>query len=366
MLGKRVTLLISSLAGGGAEGVCVSVANGLVDQGWQVSLVMLHTEDSTYLGSLNSNVKVTILGVNHARNAPIHLLKYIWKNKPRKILVFNYELTVILIILRSLFKFKTKIIARNINTFSKNTKRAVGLWKRVVVKPLINYFYCKADHIINQCHAMRDDLLNVYPQLASRTSVIYNPVSKRIEEYAKEFNLEKRGKQDYLLCVGRLEEQKAFHYAIEAFAEIESMFPTLRLKIVGQGSLESELKQLAKKLRVADRVDFEGFQADIIFYYINAKMTLLTSLYEGFPNVLLESISLGTPVVSFDCPSGPREIIVEGKNGFLVRDKSVAHLSGKIGYILQNKFSSSIVSSTSTQFKTEQVIAKYADKIESI
>src|SRR5690606_33441505 len=121
-------------------------------------------------------------------------------------------------------------------------------------KPLIDSFYCKVDHVINQCQAMREDLITLYPQLAEKSSVIYNPVAKHIEDYAKSHDLSQVEKQDYLLCVGRLEKQKAFHYAIEGFAGVANEFPNLRLKIVGQGSLEQELRRCADDFGIADQV----------------------------------------------------------------------------------------------------------------
>ena len=82
----------------------------------------------------------------------------------------------------------------------------------------------------------------------------------------------------------------AFHYAIEGFASIANQFPELRLKIVGRGELENALKRHAERYSVLNRVDFEGFQKNIINYYLFAKATLLTSFYEGFPNVLLNQL----------------------------------------------------------------------------
>ncbi|HGF7147563.1 TPA: glycosyltransferase [Vibrio cholerae] len=353
---KKITLLISSLAGGGAEGVCVNVANGLADHGWQVDLLVLHTNNSAYLERVSPKVNLVVLGVNHARQAPLPLLRYIRQYKPERMLVFNYELAVLTVMLRSLFRFKTQIIARNINTFSQNITQPQGIWRRHIVAPLINYFYSKCDHIINQCQAMRDDLISVFPHLADKTSVIYNPVAKHVEDYAKAHDLTQIEKQDYLLCVGRLEKQKAFHYAIEGFAGIATDFPTLRLKIVGQGSLEQSLKQCAQDLGVADRVDFEGFQADMIPYYLHAKATLLTSLYEGFPNVLIESITLGTPVVAFDCPSGPREIIQEGVNGYLADYQLVASLERKCRLVLEDKIDNVLVRASASGYQVATFI----------
>lgn len=358
---KKITLLISSLVGGGAEGVCVNVANGLADRGWNVDLLVLNTNNAAYLDRVSQKVNLVVLGVSRARNSLLQILRYIKQNKPEKILVFNYEMAVITIILRSLFRFKTKIIARNINTFSKNISQRDSVWRHYVVKPLIERFYGKCDHIINQCHAMRKDLISVFPYLEDRSSVIYNPIAKHVEEYAEAYNLSKVDKQDYLLCVGRLEKQKAFHYAIEGFACVADDYPNLRLKIVGQGSLIQSLEQYARDFGVADRVDFEGFQSNILPYYLYAKATILTSLYEGFPNVLLESIALGTPIISFNCPSGPNEIVCDNKNGLIVDEGNVKLLSESIKTLLNNleNFNVKNVQETSTRFSRENILNEW-------
>jgi len=355
---KKVKFLISSLAGGGAEGVCVNVANGLAEQCWQVDLVVLHLNNAAYHDRVSDKVNLVALGVNHARYAGLPLLKYVRNQKPETVLVFNYELAVMLVMLRSLFRFKTRIIARNINTLSQKRNQAQGFWRKYVVKPLIDGFYCKVDHVINQCNAMREDLIALYPQLAAKSSVIYNPVAKHIEDYAKTHDLSQVEKQDYLLCVGRLERQKAFHYAIESFAGVVNDFPGLRLKIVGQGSLEQELRQCAIDFDVADRVDFEGFQKDMIPYYLHAKAAVLTSHYEGFPNVLVESITLGTPIIAFDCPSGPAEILEDGKWGRLVPVGDVEALADAMAATLDDELHPN-VSARAADFSVDRAVDGY-------
>lgn len=356
---NKITFLISSLGGGGAEGVCVNVANGLADKGWKVNLVVLHLNNVAYQNRVSDKVNLIVLEVNHARNSSLALLRYIRQNKPKTILVFNYELPVILVILRTLFRFKTKIITRNINTLSQKQALAKGFWVKYVVRPLVDKFYIKSDHIINQCEAMRDDLVGLYPHLSNKTSVIYNPLAKHIEDYAMANDLRGVEKHDYLLCVGRLEKQKAFHLAIEAFAKLSSDYPNLRLKIIGKGSLERDLKQLVSDLGIEHRVDFEGFQKDMIPYYLHAKATVLTSLYEGFPNVLLESIGLGTPVVAFDCASGPKEIIINDSNGYLVKDKCLIDLNDKLRLALNKKWDPSIILETIKPYYLKSIVHKY-------
>jgi glycosyltransferase involved in cell wall biosynthesis len=360
---KKVTFLIHSLRWGGAEGVCINLANILAEQGWQVDLVVLHLNNSAYLHRLSNKINLVVLGVHHARYSGLALLKYIYQQKLKTVIVFNYELAVMLVMLRSVFRFKTRIIARNINTLSQIRNQAQGFWKKYVVKPLIDSLFCKVDHVINQCQAMRKDLIALYPQLTEKSSVIYNPVAKHIEDYAESHNLSQVEKQNYLLCVGRLEKQKAFHYVIEGFAGVANEFPNLRLKIVGQGSLEQELKQCALNLSVADRVDFDGFQRDMIPYYLYAKATLLTSLYEGFPNVLVESIMLGTPVIAFDCPSGPNEIVQEGINGFLIEHQDSENFKKKLVRLLSIKFDAENVKNTVKQNKVDEIVKQYTKQI---
>ncbi|RUO27872.1 glycosyltransferase [Aliidiomarina sanyensis] len=364
--GKKVTFLISSLVGGGAEGVCVNVANGLAKQGWSVDLVVLHLNNAAYHDRVSDEVNLVVLDVSNARYAGLPLLKYIRQQKPKTVLVFNYELAVVLVMLRTIFRFKTTIIARNINTLSKKRNQAQGFWRKYVVKPLIDGFYCKVDHVINQCQAMREDLISLYPQLAEKSSVIYNPVAKHIEDYAKSNDLNQVEKQDCLLCVGRLEKQKGFHYAIEGFARVADDFPNLRLKIVGQGSLEQELKQCAVDFGVANRVDFEGFQKDMLPYYLNAKATVLTSIYEGFPNVLVESITLGTPVIAFDCPSGPSEIIEDGVNGYLVKYQDVEDFRSKLVKLINLSFNPLVINATASKNRILEVAKKYQTLLSSV
>ncbi|WP_025675215.1 glycosyltransferase [Salinivibrio socompensis] len=119
------------------------------------------------------------------------------------------------------------------------------------------------------------------------------------------------------------------------------------------------MKQCAQDFGVADRVDFEGFQTNMIPYYLHARGTLLTSLYEGFPNVLIESIILGTPVVAFDCPSGPREIIQEGVNGYLVDHLSVDDLQKVCRISLKKPLAREAVQASAYKYFCSDVITNY-------
>jgi glycosyltransferase involved in cell wall biosynthesis len=360
----KATFLVSTISNGGAEGVCVNIANGLAERGWDVDLLVLHTQDKNYINRLSEKVNLIDLKVKRARYALPALLCYLFKNKPKHMVIFKYELIDLSIIVKKLFRLNTKLLGRNISIFSEvNSRKKASMYKKV-----INFFIGgqpieQLDGVINQSYEMQKDLLADFPSLKSRSCVIHNPVSSVIEDYAKQHKPLPKNEPNYILCVGRLTEVKAFHHAIEAFSLIADKYPKLRLKFVGQGHLRTSLKMQSQQLGLQGKVDFEGFQADVIPFYRNASLTLLTSDYEGFPNVLIESIVLGTPVVSFDCPSGPREILDYCKYGKLVSPGDVSALALAIEDVLASPHQFNLTERAEF-FSFDKAIDKYESLLE--
>lgn len=355
----NISLIISGLRGGGAERVCVTLANGLAERGYQVDVVVLNLREAVRDKDISVKAKLVNLDVAHARYSALELWKYLHSANPEIVLSFNSQISVVLSLIRRFTGQDFRLISRNINFLSISESSKKGLWHGLVSNVLIKKFYALSDVMIAQSHAMKDDMATYLGFPKEKIIVINNPVSQIIHTFSVNNDIGEINKQNYLLCVGRLEEQKAFHYAIDAFTVISSDYPGLRLKIVGQGSLEETLKKKAAALNLADRIDFEGYQTDIIYYYLHAKATMLTSLYEGFPNVLVESIALGTPIISFDCHSGPREIIIQGKNGYLVNNRDVNDFSIKLKILLEKNIDPLVVKSTASRFLAEKIISAY-------
>ena len=351
---REISFFTGGLGGGGAEKVCVTLANGLSELGWKVNLIVLDSTNAKYHTLVNSSVNLIYLNVR-ARYSFFKLYKYIKKNPISLAFSFSHELTVLLVLIRYLMPLNFKIVSRNINNLQLNRENATSIWTKYVVFTLVKLLYGQSDFVINQCKAMEDGLLEWIPNLKGKTCYIYNPVNIESLNNHKPIVIE----DDYILCVGRLEKQKAFHRAIEAFDLVTGDYPKLKLYIIGDGSLKNDLKKLVSKLGIEERVIFIPFTSDIGAYYKEAKFTLLTSLYEGFPNVLVESISVGTPVVSVDCPSGPSEIIVEGVNGYLVEQRCLNDLSEKIAVCLNTIHNKKVVCSTSNQFMVDSIIKEY-------
>lgn len=358
---SKIAFIINCLCGGGAERVCVALANGLAARGHQVDLVVLSLKGAIRDRELSSRVTLVDLDVGHARSSALALWRYLHIGRPTTVLSFNRQISVVLGLVRQLTYLRFRLVSRNIIFLSVAEARKKGVWHGVVSRYLVKKFYVLSDLLIAQSYAMKEDLVAYLGVLGDDVKVINNPVCNQIINFIKVNGLDFASKGDYLLCVGRLETQKAIHYSIRAFASIASDYPALRLKIVGTGSLEQELKKLARSLDVADRVDFEGYQLDTIPYYLYAKATILTSLYEGFPNVLIESIAMGTPVVAFDCPSGPREIVQDGVNGYLVPYLDNKALTVAISKVINVDWSRDCVVQTSFSFREDFILDQYEE-----
>ena len=157
--------------------------------------------------------------------------------------------------------------------------------------------------------------------ISKQVDQIYNPIDlKAISQLQTEYLV---SEENYILAVGRMNDDvKQFDKLIRAYAT--SLLPAKKIKLVllGDGTNRLKNKNIAIELGLIDLVVFKGFVENPFPYYHKALFTVLSSKNEGFPNVILESFAVGTPVVSFDCFSGPNEIIVDKQNGLLVPNQN--------------------------------------------
>lgn len=318
----NVYLLIATLRSGGSERICSTLATLLAEAGARVILTVGNLLGERYAASLPESVQVNDLNVSKPRYSFFKLYKFILEEKPSVVFVFSEEFIPHLLFIRMLTGFPEKIISRNRSIFSEKRKISAArrdVWTNYIRNPMTMLSFKYVDMVIHQSRAMEKDFLENCPGLAGRTVVINNPVSPQVEIFAKKNDISVfRSRESYILCVARLSKVKAIHYAIDAFSKIHKRLPGFTLKIIGEGPLEETLRQQATILGIADKVEFLGYKDNVEKYYYNAQSTILTSLHEGFPNALVESIVCGTPVISFDSPSGPAELLENGRWGRLI------------------------------------------------
>jgi glycosyltransferase involved in cell wall biosynthesis len=182
-------------------------------------------------------------------------------------------------------------------------------------------YYPRADAIVAVSRGVADDLARFAGLPRDVIRVIYNPVVgadlPRMAGEPVDHPWFRPGELPVILGAGRLSRQKDFPTLIRAFAEVRRARPA-RLVILGDGAQRAELEALVRTLGLADAVALPGFTSNPYAHMARAAVFVLSSRFEGFPNVLVEALAVGTPVVATDCPSGPAEILERGRHGRLV------------------------------------------------
>lgn len=195
----------------------------------------------------------------------------------------------------------------------------------------------------------------------SKIVQIYNPV-RTIPEKTSDLSSKK------IIAVGRLAYQKGYDFLLPAFKKVTDKYPEWKILIVGGGEDKEKLLKLSSELGLTDKVIFTGAVKNVESYYLESSIFVMSSRFEGFPNVLLEAISFGLPIVSFDCPCGPAEIIENGVNGFLIPAEDIIQLAAKMETLidsstLRHQMGQASVK-LSEKFYLEKIVKKWLKIIE--
>lgn len=212
---------------------------------------------------------------------------------------------------------------------------------RMLIRPMYNMV---AGRLIMTAEAGKRDAVENWGIHGENVEIIHNPqdiaeLRRRSEERPDhEWLLDK--KFPVVIAAGRLTRQKGFDKLLAAF-QILSNRVDVRLLILGRGELEGELRHRAHALGISEKVEFLGFQTNHLKFIRSADLFVLSSVWEAMPMVVAETMALGTPIVSFDCPSGPAEMLDGGDCGFLVADQDVKALAAGMEYALNHVSESS-------------------------
>jgi glycosyltransferase involved in cell wall biosynthesis len=204
--------------------------------------------------------------------------------------------------------------------------------------------------------------------LAKQIEVIGNPLIWPLPEFLpllspkKYLNPEKK----HLLAVGRLHPQKQFDLLIRVFKRIAGDYKDWDLVILGDGEDRSMLECLVADLGLGESVSLPGVAGNLSEWYYKADAFVLSSAFEGFPNVLLEAMAHGIPVVSFDCNTGPRDLIEHGKNGLLVPDGDTAGLEQAIRELLSSEDFRNELGEHAKEVRQQYSIARIAGRWEKV
>lgn len=307
---KKIALFISSLQKGGSERVMANLAEYFYGKQYDVVLVTQYKQDVEY--EINPNIRRVYsepsadkLTQNRIHNFYMRFstLRSIWKTeKPDVILAFLGKNNLMAIATSRFLPNKVVVSVRGEPTMEYPTK---------VMQKIAKTVFAFADGIVLQTNVAKA----FFPENVQKKSVILpNPLNTDFVKHRYEGE-----REDFIVTVGRLDENKNQAMMIHGFAKIADEFPTVKLVIYGEGNKREELERLVKEKGLEERILLPGYITDVVSYIERAKCFLLTSNTEGMPNSIMEAMALGIPVIATDCPCGGAATLIQsGENGILI------------------------------------------------
>lgn len=363
--------------GGGAERTFVTIANGLAQAGFSVTFA-LNSDVENYSDEIDDMVEIVhlaraaeteysskVMDIQRRARALIALTRYLFSNRPDCVVAALPESIINAAIANILSGRKSRLIASQRNAFSlQHGKR--GILARVNRK-LVAWSLRRADSIVAPSRGVAIDLIEEALVSAEKVLVINNPVidgnfvkksNQEIDDPWFDSSLKK------FIFVGRLTRVKRVHDIIQAFAKVIEQKPAL-LAIVGDGPLRNELEQLAKDLGIWSHVKFFGIQSNPYRFMKASDCLVLASEHEGFPNVLVQSMAVGTQVISSDCKFGPSEILDNGNFGLLFRVGDLSQLEQQMNSLFKKQIEKTKIVERANLFGWPQMEERWVNLLKS-
>jgi glycosyltransferase involved in cell wall biosynthesis len=318
-----IVIFLPSLAGGGAENVMLQLAIALKRQRIPVEL-WLAKASGAYLSQVPIDLPIFELGGQGVMGSLVPLVALLIRRKPRVLLsAMTHSNVVALLAARLLVvfcRYRPRIVVSERASTLFVLSEANPFQSFILLK-LIRFLYPTASAIVAVSEGVAKELCGLIDLPACQVQTIHNPVSlAHWRQAACEPLLHPwflPGQLPVLLAAGRLVLEKDFNTLLESFLLVRRQRP-VRLVILGEGPLRSELEVQISSIGLVDSVALPGFSSNPMAWMARAAVFVLSSRSEGFPGVLLQAMACGAPVVSTDCPHGPREILQGGRWGELV------------------------------------------------
>lgn len=351
---KKITIIfiLPDLEMGGAERIVTTIANHLPREKFEPKIMLLRKEGG-YLQLVKNDVEIIDLKIQRIRNALFPILKQIRKRKPDIVFSGFGEVNAYLSLFIRLFP-NTKFIARETNVVSKHiTRREIKFFYK---------FYNNYKKIICQSDDMKIDLLENFNINDSKIIKINNPVDfSFINEKLAISGKPETFNNDYknVVAIGNLSSRKGFDNLLLVFNQLKN--EKIKLHILGDGVDKEKLHKMKQDYQL-ENVIFYGRKDNPYQYLKYADLFVLSSRYEGFPNVLLEAGACGCYALANDCPGGISEIIQPKINGEILSIENHKNFANKIIKILsQERNKEAIIDAIQSRFSKEIILEKYEE-----
>lgn len=357
----KILIVMHDFRGGGAERVAIKLANGMCLDGNQVTLLVLNKE-GPMINDIIDKVVIHDLNINKVSRSILGISFYIKKYRPDLIVSHMTHLNVAVTISALFTGYLSNLQVVEHNVINRNYK----LLKSKTVK--LSYIMAKVLYILPKkvvCVSKGvAESINDFTFAKKNISVIYNPVLKNLKVDFKLIPKENlhhffNGNCKVLINVGSLTEQKNQEFLLDLMDKIK-IIGNVKLIILGEGSERENLEKKIKDLNLSEYVSMPGFSKDVYSFIYHSDLFVLCSRWEGLPTVLIESLSLNTPVISYNCKSGPDEIITH-KNGVLIDNLVVSEFSNRLLDILSDRIKLTNIQDGLERFNIDGILSLYLD-----
>jgi glycosyltransferase involved in cell wall biosynthesis len=337
---KRIKIIhwIQSMQGGGAERALVHHLHSFNKEEFDITLI-LTKKCGAYLKMLPDSI--TIISLEHYKwkvSKFINFILLVNRIRPDVVISHLFENNLYLLILNYFLKsgIQTFITAQNnLNRYLKNQFKHPVI--RVALLKVFSLLVNRATGIIVVSEGIKMEYISTFKLSPTRIHVVYNPTDLALIEERSRIKINERIHKNQLIAVGRLNPQKGYFDLLSIAKKLKDRGNDFHLKILGEGELQNDLKRTINQMRIDDVVELCGFKENPWAIIKASKVFLSTSHFEGFPLNLIEALSCGTPVISSDCDYGPREVIKNFKNGFLIPLGDNQGFVTKIEFLLNNE-----------------------------
>jgi len=358
--GALIAVFVATSGHSGVDRLVQHLVPSMARRGYSVDVLKIR-EHGPLIEHQPQGVPVIDMKAKHVYSSFPALIRYLKHHRPTVMLTDKDRVNRTAILARALSRVPTRLVLSSGTTISIDLDNR-GAFERWMQKRSMKYLYPYAENIIVTSEGVADDMAEYTGLARKRIQVVPCPV---VANELFGFQLPRPDHPWFradappvILGVGELGPRKDFVTLVHAFARLRAN-QNCRLLILGKGHQRDHLLSVANELGVAKDIDLPGFESNPYPFMAHAAMLAMSSRWEGLGFVLIEALALGTPVVSTDCPSGPREILDGGRFGLLVPVGDAERLAHAIADTLRNPLPAAFLQEAARPYEIERSTSAY-------